>query len=215
VLVFLDESGDTGFKIDAGSSPLFTIALVLFEEEEEANAADQRIRLLRRELAKPESLEFHFKENSDAVRDAFFQAVSPYNFFYCGIVIDKARLYGQSLTTKDAFYKYVCGLVFESAKPYLDSAIVKVDKSGNRDFQRQLSGYLKTKINPKDPEASKHIKKVVAQDSSGNNLLQLADMVCGAIARSYRRESAQADRFRRQLRHRELIVGRWPSDEEG
>ena len=166
------------------------------------------------ELAKPETFEFHFKENSDAIREAFFHAITPYSFFYFGIVIDKARLYGESLTTKDAFYKYVCGLVFESAKPYLDSATVKVDKSGNREFQQQLSSYLKKKINPKDPEASRHIKKVVAQDSDTNNLLQLADMVCGALARSYRRDDPDAGRFRKQLRHRELVVRLWPTEEE-
>ena len=123
MLVFLDESGDTGFKIESGSSPFFTVTLVLFEEHDEAQAADDRIRLLRRELAKPETFEFHFTENSDAIREAFFHAITPYSFFYFGIVIDKARLYGESLTTKDAFYKYVCGLVFESAKPYLDMGV--------------------------------------------------------------------------------------------
>lgn len=212
MLVFLDESGDTGFKMESGSSLYFTVALILFEENDEAQAADDRIRLLRHELAKPETFEFHFKENSDAVREAFFNAVAPYSFFYFGIVIDKAKLYGESLTTKDAFYKYVCGLVFESAKPYLDDAIVKIDKSGNREFQNQLSSYLKKKINPKEPDKNKHIQKVVAQDSASNNLLQLADMVCGAIARSYRHNDPTAERFRRQLRHRELGVRLWPTE---
>jgi Protein of unknown function (DUF3800) len=214
MLVFLDESGDTSFKIESGSSPYFTVALVLFEETDEAQAADDRIQLLKRELGKPEAFEFHFKENSDAVRQSFFSAVAPYSFFYFGIVIDKAKVYGESLTTKDAFYKYVCGLIFESAKPYLDNAIVKIDRSGNRDFQNQLSSYLKKKINPHEHQSNKHIQKVVSQDSASNNLLQLADMVCGAITRSYRRDHVAAERFRRQLRHRELGVRLWPTEVE-
>ena len=35
MLVFIDESGDTGLKIEKGSSRYFVIALVSFEENEE------------------------------------------------------------------------------------------------------------------------------------------------------------------------------------
>lgn len=48
MLVFVDESGDPGLKIDKGSSPLFIVALVLFEDNEDAKACDTRIDLLRR-----------------------------------------------------------------------------------------------------------------------------------------------------------------------
>ncbi len=40
MLVFIDESGDTGLKIDKGSSKYFVIALVIFEDHEEAIACD-------------------------------------------------------------------------------------------------------------------------------------------------------------------------------
>jgi len=50
MLVFIDESGDPGLKIEKGSSRFFTIALVIFEDKEEALACDQRIKLLKREL---------------------------------------------------------------------------------------------------------------------------------------------------------------------
>ena len=50
MLVFVDESGDPGLKVLGGSSRLFTISLVVFEENDEALACDQRIELLKREL---------------------------------------------------------------------------------------------------------------------------------------------------------------------
>ncbi len=82
MLVFVDESGDTGLHLAKGSSDLFAVMLVMFEENDEAQAADDRITLLRRELRKSEAFEFYFKENSDAVRRAFLEAIVPYNFFY-------------------------------------------------------------------------------------------------------------------------------------
>ena len=89
MLVFVDESGDTGRKIGHGSTGLFTVVLVVFEENDEAQAADDRITRLRRELGKPDNFEFHFAENSDNIREAFLQAIAPFNFFYFGFVIDK------------------------------------------------------------------------------------------------------------------------------
>jgi hypothetical protein len=53
MLVFIDEAGDTGRKIEKGSSKLFVISLVMFDDYEEASARDQRINLLRRELKLP------------------------------------------------------------------------------------------------------------------------------------------------------------------
>ena len=205
MLVFVDESGDTGLQLAKGSSDLFAVVLVVFEENDEAQAADDRITLLRRELRKPADFEFHFKENSDAVRRAFLEAVVPYNFFYFGFVINKAKLSHRSFPTADAFYRYVCGLVFESAKPYLDEAIVKIDASGGRKFQRQLAGYLKTKINSREANPQR-IRRIAAVDSRRNNLLQLADMVCGAMARSLREDKTNAGEFRKLIKHREISV---------
>ena len=97
MLVFIDESGDSGLKISQGSSRYFSIALVIFEDHEEANACDQRIELLAKEIGWDASSEFHFKRNSDKVRKAFLSAVAPYHFFYYGIVINKdpQKLYGE------------------------------------------------------------------------------------------------------------------------
>ena len=152
MLVFFDESGDNGFKIGAGSSPLLTVAMVVFENHDEAQKADDRIGLLRRELHKSSDFEFHFKDNSHAVRRAFFEAVAPFNFFYFSFVIDKTQLREIDFASKDDFYQWVCGLIFESSKPHLDNAIVKMDACGSHVFQSELKSYLKKRVN--DPNSS-------------------------------------------------------------
>ena len=108
MLALIDESGDSGFKIGKGSSKYFTIALVIFEDDEEAITCDSRIELLKRELGWKANSEFHFKSNSDKIREAFFKAVLPYNFFYYGFVLDKysTKLYKDVFKNKDSFYKY-------------------------------------------------------------------------------------------------------------
>lgn len=203
MLVFLDESGDTGLKIEKGSSKYFVIAIVLFEDHEEAIACDQRIALLRHELKLPKNFEFKITKLKKDLRIKFLEAVLPYNFFYFGIVINKPKLYGEGFNVKESFYKYTCNLVFTNAKPYLKDAIVVIDGSGSREFKKQLSTHLRQKI------GTSIIKKVKIQKSHTNNLLQLADMVAGSIYRSF---SNKQDRgiYRKILSAKEIYVQFWP-----
>lgn len=206
MLVFIDESGDPGLKLNEGSSAYFVISLVVFEDNEEATACDQRIQLLKRELGSGNE-EFHFKRNSDRVREAFVKAVVPYEFFYYAIVLNKRGLYGDGFRDKKSFYKYACNLLFENAKEKLGNATVVIDKSGSLDFQRQLEKYLKVKMNGE----LKRIKSVKMQKSVSNNLLQLADYVAGIVNRSVQRKKDNAVVYRKMIAHREIKVQIWPS----
>ena len=210
MLVFVDESGDSGLEITQGSSRFFTIGLVVFEDHEEAIACDQRIRLLKRELGWTEGSEFHFRRNSNRVREAFLKAVAPYNFFYYGFVINKdpRKLFGDGFKNKSSFYKFACGLLFENAKERLESATVVIDESGNLEFKRQLATYLRRKMN----DARYRVGKVKMQRSDSNSLLQLADYVASIVNRSVTNQRKGSDSFRRYIAHREIRVQIWPTE---
>lgn len=60
MLVFVDESGDLGYKFDRGSSAFFTIALVVFTDGETARQCQEAIRQLHDQLGLPPCGEFHF-----------------------------------------------------------------------------------------------------------------------------------------------------------
>jgi hypothetical protein len=179
MLVFIDESGDSGLKIEKGSSRYFTIALVVFEDNDEAVACDQRIELLKRELAWNPKSEFHFKNNSDKVRKGFLHAVSPYNFFYYGVVLNKdpKKLWGDGFRDKKSFYKYACGLVFENAKPKLTEATVVIDESGSLDFRKQLTTYLRRKLNEQFQGKPRAVIEVdVPTDASTDTPVSVTDV---------------------------------------
>lgn len=205
MLVFIDESGDTGLKIEKGSSRYFVITLISFEENEEALACDQRIGLLKRELKLSDYFEFKFNKLRKDQRLKFFEAVLPYTFFYFAIVINKDlnKLYGGGFKIKESFYKYTCGLVFENAKPYLKDATIIIDGSGSREFKRQFKTYLRNKI------GTNIIKKVKIQSSHNNNLIQLADMVAGAVHRSFT-QKGDKEIYRKTINSKEIYVQSWP-----
>ncbi|OGC47097.1 MAG: hypothetical protein A3A94_03570 [Candidatus Portnoybacteria bacterium RIFCSPLOWO2_01_FULL_43_11] len=207
MLVFIDESGDPGFKLNRGSSRFFVVALVVFEDNGEAVACDQRINLLRREIKLPDNFEFHFKENSHRIRLKFLEAIAPYNFFYFGIALNKdpEKLWGEGFKVKESLYKYACSLVFENAKPYLRNATVVIDKSGHKHFQVELRKYLKEKANINKAI----IRKIKTQRSKGNNLLQLVDYIAGVVNRNILKKK-RADEYKKFIVHKEIYVQIWP-----
>jgi Protein of unknown function (DUF3800) len=206
MLVFVDESGDPGTKGRKGSSEFFIVTAVLFNENDAAQACDDRIENIRAELRMNPKSEFHFNKCCEDHRTHFLQGISGMDFFYISFVLNKAKLYGPGFAYKESLYKYATRLLFENCKPHLKKASITIDKSGDREFNNELQRYLKRMINT-DLEV---ISKVKSEHSHSNNLLQLADMVCGAVARSFIRGKKNSRMYRKIIGHRELNVQVWP-----
>ncbi|MFA4830565.1 MAG: DUF3800 domain-containing protein [Patescibacteria group bacterium] len=208
MLVFIDESGDTGRKVGEGSSQFFIISMILFQDNEIAGDCDKRVALLRKELGYPANFEFHFTHNSRRVRQAFLQAIRPYHFTYFSVVINKdpSKLYGPGFSVKESFYKYACQMTFTNALPYLDNAIVVLDRSGSPDFRKSLGKYLRSKLNNRD---KRPIKKFKQQRSSANSLLQVADYVSGIINRKVQNKKDWS-LYYQYISPKEIWVQIWP-----
>lgn len=206
MLAFVDESGDSGMKQKTGTSLRFVIAAVVFLANDDAQACDDYIDVLRQECYGNEAREFKFNKCCKDHRVKFLNAVANFEFLYFAFVLNKQLLYGPGFQYKEPFYKYTSKLLFENAKSYLSHATVIIDGSGKREFRQQLATYLKSRVNT-DADV---IKKVKIASSHSNNLLQLADMVCGAVARSYRGDKEDRFLYRTLIKKRELHVQVWP-----
>ena len=206
MLVFIDESGDAGLKIAAGSTEHFVVIMVAFADNAKAQEADDRIGLLREEIGLPHDFEFHFSKLNHQRREVFLRTVATQEFFYSGIVIDKRRMTEGNVPHGDSFHQYACGLLFQNVKSYLYNAMVVMDGTGTRKFKQELQTYLKRCTNEAD---RKHIKLVRMQDSRTNNLLQLADMVSGAVHRSYGKKG-DSQLYRQLIARREINLREWP-----
>lgn len=206
MLVFVDESGDTGLKFDQGSSTHFAVTLVIFADEGEADRARQRVDMLRTERRLPPPYEFHFFRNNVDIRRAFFRAIRGFDFQFHTLVVDKRKVSGVEFQSRASFYRAVYGITFESAKHLLHEANVKFDEGGERASRKELASFLKNQLNVAGAE---HIKKIGTQDSKTSNLIQLADMVCGAVYRSCQSE-ANTKEYRNMIKHRKASVLLWP-----
>lgn len=191
MLVFIDESGDPGFKVARGSSPVFVAAMVIFDGGEQARHADEVIRGALTELGV--SPEFKFNKCDDRVKDGFFSRARACAFSVRAIVIRKDIIYSPHLRTEKAsFYNYFVRQMLTHDAGALNNAKVVIDGSGDREFRRALAGYLRRGLAGK-------LRDVRFGRSHRDPLLQLADMCAGAIARSYRTDRKHAARWRQML----------------
>jgi len=200
MLIFMDESGDTGFKLKTASSRFFVLTIVIFDNLEDAEQANQSIKELRTELKFSNRKEFKFSTGtSNKFKAAFLQKLSQQNFRYRSIVIDKAKLAKiNPKDPEDSLYMLVTDQLFLRAQDRIKNASLFVDRTAqSKKFIQRFNTYLKRKLNT---DIRKVLGEVRHKDSKNNNLLQLADMVCGAIYRKYNKSD---DKFYKLIKKRE------------
>ncbi|MGH8145017.1 MAG: DUF3800 domain-containing protein [Rhodanobacteraceae bacterium] len=203
MLVLIDESGDPGFKLARGSSSHFVIAMVIFDDEADAERASAAIQDLRTQLHL--KTEFKFAKSHANVKDAFFECVCAYPFRVRAMVVDKSVIYSDNLRTrKELFYNYFVKLLLEHDNGRLVNARIKIDGSGDRHFKNELNVYLRHQLH------RGQVRSIRFAESHRDNLIQLADMAAGAILRSYRGgDRAHANRWRRVLARRGKLADIW------
>jgi hypothetical protein len=202
VLIFIDESGDAGFNIAKGSSQNFVVVCVIFDDPLDAEETAVRIKRLKRELGKSDDFEFKFNGCSRDYRTAFFEKVASCSFKYRAIIMDKDRIYGPELRrSKDSFYNFTVKNVLKHSSGSIRDAKVVIDGAGSREFKRTMGAYLRKMVN----ERSSIIKELKFKNSRNNVLLQLADMVAGAVHRSCTAKS-DASVYRALIKQREEDV---------
>lgn len=198
MLVFIDDSGDPGFKLYKGSTPYFVMASVIFDDELEAEKAALAIKVLRRGLNLSDNFEFKFAKCSPAYRERFLGAVTGINFRVRAVVADKAAVKSPELRSKEVnFYTYMIKLALEHGDGIKD-ANIKLDGTADRQHRKKTLGYLKKELN--SPHNTR-IKKISFKSSHNNVLIQLADMVAGSINRSRRKDKKDSLRYARILKN--------------
>ena len=182
-LVFIDDSGDPGFSIGKGASTHFVIACVIFDDELVAEETAIAIKKYRRKLSFPDDVEFKFTKSREVVRKKFLKAVCKFNFRIRAIVVDKKIIKSEELkNSKNSFYNYFIKQVLFHSKNTLHDAKIRLDGHGDRIFRKNLTTYLRKELNSSQKKVMKNMRLV---DSKKNVLIQMADMIAGAIRRSY------------------------------
>ena len=193
MLVFIDESGDPG--IGAGSEYL-VMAMVIFHSDADVNAVDNSIQTLRQ--TGYHKKEFKFSKTDNQTRDAFFNTIMP-RCFDVKVVIQNTDIW-QNLNTQkkgvapEIMYQFVLNNLLKLGA--LSKSKIRIDGKASNRAKRYLK-YHKNLLNENNPGT---IETLEMHDSRKDNLIQLADMVVGAVARSLHPEKKKHNRWRRKLK---------------
>jgi hypothetical protein len=188
VLVFIDDSGDAGFKLTQGSTRSLVIACCVFPTNDAAERASAEFRILKESLGMSERQEFKFAKTSRDRRAQFARLAAKQDFFVRAIRFDKERVFSEHLrSSPEHFYNYAIRQVLSKSGQHVRDARVRLDGSGGREYKKALYSYLRKQANVEIPGTVQSVKLI---DSHRDLLIQLADMVAGAVRHSFDKDGA-------------------------
>lgn len=181
MFVFIDDSGDAGFKLEKGSSRHFVIACVIFDNPLDAEQTALAIKRFRETLGWSQQREFKFNKLAKRYRLAFLEAIKDQPFRVRAIVVDKKLTLNPELReNKQSFYNYIIKEVLSKSAGSVFDAKLRIDGMEDRRYKRAALTYFRQELGVKD----RVISDAKFVNSSGDNLIQLADLVAGSIHRS-------------------------------
>jgi hypothetical protein len=187
MFVYLDESGDTGFKFNQGSSRYFVITLMLVTDPIPFhNAIDD----LRDSLGFAPGNEFKWVNSSADVRWSFLRLLRKQDFAARVLVIDKMLMTAPHMRNRETFYNFLVRLILTHDDGTIRDAVLILDESvKSRKSKQQLASYLRQALNL--GPGGRKIVDVRYHKSHADNLVQAVDMVTGAIYTRYHRGNSE------------------------
>ena len=144
MLVFIDDSGDPGFKLDSGSSRFFVIACIVFDDNLDAEETALKIKRLRKSLKWRDEHEFKFNKATKQVRIEFLKTVNDCSFRIRAIVADKSLIRSNDLRkNKNLFYNYMIKEVLSKSDGSIKNASIRLDGHEDRAYKQAATTYFR------------------------------------------------------------------------
>ena len=189
-LVFIDDSGDPGFKAGASSST-FVLAAALFINPEIATILNKTISDYRKSLGWKDEHEFKFRKAPKRVKLRFLEIANHYPFDIYAVYINKSD-YPNVFKFSDDEKLYNWTTKELLAIMPLKEARIKADGKYGKKYKRHVQTYIRQELNTKN---EKKVEDFDVKDSSRDNLIQLADIIVGAINRSFQTDKTDSEEY--------------------
>lgn len=198
--VYIDESGDLGFRVHGGATPIFAISLVIVDDPTPITAALDE---LRHTIHKP-GYEFKFMSTNDATRERFFAVLAKQAFKARCRIVDKRQLMQRDYEATASLYaRAVARALSDEACDLIQATVVLDQIFPDRYTKQQLSTEIRRALSPA-AKGEAVISDIHYANSRTDSLIQVADMIVGAVARSYTKGD---DHFSRLIPPHLLQVG--------
>lgn len=194
-LVFIDDSGDPGFKVVSSSN--FVMAAAVFIDPEVAFSLSEHISEYRKSLGWRDNCEFKFAKDRKVIIKDILRFASQYDFQIYATYVNKCSFrYTSPVVDKEKLYNWTIKELL-SIIPLTDAKI-EIDGRSSKQNMYYTASYLRREIN-----GNKSKKLVIKfEDSVDDNLIQLADIVAGSIHRYINADKTDYEVYFNIIKHK-------------
>lgn len=187
MLVYIDDSGDAGFKFDSGSSSHLVMAAVVFKDLSQMSVLKDAFEHCRSETG--HKTEFKFAKTKDRTKDSFFESISDVEFKARVLVIRKELIWARKYRQNASMLKNLAiHQLLDHGFGTIHDAKVFIDGQDTKAFGIPDSHYVMNSVTPGT------IREVKFADSKSTIGVQLADMVAGAVNARVRTHKKQVSK---------------------
>jgi hypothetical protein len=191
-----DEAGDVSFKFEKGASQYFVVTVIATKSPDDLRdlLAD-----IRQKAHLPQGFDFHFNSLASAkLRNLLFSSLANAKFEAWAIVVDKSNLPDtfKLMSGLDVYLYFVSELIRQIPTEKRSGGTLILDEFG---YPQQTKDELKRIM--KAREISHNFRRISIRRSQSESLIQVADLVAGAILRRDSRKQSDAyDVIERKIR---------------
>ena len=175
-----DESGDVSFRFDRGATSHFVVAII---GTQQPDALRQALVDLRRQHSLPAHYEFSFHgTTSYRLRAALFETAAQLDFRTWAVVAEKARLPRrfQAMAGRSFYVYFVTETIRLIPEEWRGGTTLLLDQ-----FDEAGRAITTLKRELKARGIPKGFQRIRGRRSHGEELIQIADLMAGAILRKY------------------------------
>ncbi len=181
--IFLDESGELGFK--SSSSKYFIITLLSCDEDEiyfiRRIIKKVRAKIIKKKMKKHP--EFKGNNSTDKIRTSVLQRFEKTKSEIFVIILEKSKVYEYLKDKKNKLYNYISNLIINECSLEDNYVNLVVDKSKtNRSLREDFDNYIRKNINQKNDNCN---LKIIHENSQKEECLQVLDFISWSIFRNY------------------------------
>jgi hypothetical protein len=196
----IDDSGDAGLR--NSNTDQLIIAAVIIADEEKRKLLTEAINLFRRRMGWVELHEFKFHKTEKRILVDLIDFIKGFDFKAYVVVLDKRDI-NPSRVQKSMVSLYNHALKELLLRVSVNDQVVIIDGEAAKKHAGKVRAYLRQNLKANGIEKT----TIRFVDSRKDSLVQLADIIAGAVARSYK-DKTDAQKYIKLLKDKIVKIER-------